>query len=96
MYEKKMLDEAIEEVKGAMHYAKCALKYKQECPTFAKRYFEMANDEMRHGDYLYKMAEEARAKKEYTDLEREFISGAKDWYAEEAAKAKHILEMYQM
>ena len=50
----KKLSEMIEdELEGAEHYAKCALKYKEEHPTLAKTLYDISTDEMRHVGLLH-------------------------------------------
>ena len=50
----KKISEMIEdELEGAEHYAKCALKYRDENPTLAKTMYDIATDEMRHVDLLH-------------------------------------------
>ena len=42
-----------EELEGAEHYAKCALKHKADHPQLARVFFEMSNDEMKHVHMLH-------------------------------------------
>ena len=50
----KKLSEMIEdELEGAEHYAKCAIKYKEEHPTLAKTLYDISMDEMRHVGLLH-------------------------------------------
>lgn len=50
----KKLSEMIEdELEGAEHYAKCAVKYKEENPTLAKTFYDISTDEMRHVGLLH-------------------------------------------
>ena len=50
----KKLSEMIEdELEGAEHYAKCAIKYKEEHPTLAKTLYDISTDEMRHVGLLH-------------------------------------------
>ena len=45
----KKLSEMIEdELEGAEHYAKCAIKYKNENPTLAKTFYDISVEEMQH------------------------------------------------
>lgn len=91
MHERKMLKEAIEELEGAERYIKCAMKYRAEKPEWAKHYIDMANDEMRHAEYLKTMAGRSDG---HTELERAFLDELHEWYAERLAKTKQMLEMY--
>ena len=50
---KKLADMIAEELDGAEHYAKCALKYEDENPTLAKTLYDISTDEMRHVDLLH-------------------------------------------
>lgn len=61
---KKLSEMINEEVEGAEHYAKCAVKYKDENPTLAKTFYDISVDEMRHVNLLHdevvKLIEEYR------------------------------------
>lgn len=92
MEEKKLLDEALEEIHGAKHYAKCAVKYRETDPEKAKRYYDMAQDELRHADSLYKMAHNNSAR---TELESAYINDARECYAEKAAHVRAMLDSYR-
>ena len=50
---KKIADMIEEELEGAEHYAKCAVKYKEEHPTLAKTFYDISTDEMRHVGLLH-------------------------------------------
>ena len=50
---KKIADMIEEELEGAEHYAKCAVKYKDENPTLAKTFYDISTDEMRHVGLLH-------------------------------------------
>lgn len=50
---KKIADMIEEELEGAEHYAKCAVKYKDEHPTLAKTFYDISTDEMRHVGLLH-------------------------------------------
>lgn len=51
-YAKKMK----EELCGAKEYAECYQKHKTENPTLAKKYMEMANDEIKHANFFHELA----------------------------------------
>lgn len=95
MHEREMMKEALDELKGACEYAKCAMKHRESDPAAAKKYYEMAMDELRHADNFYRMAGENMSTKTYTELETAYIDGDKEEYAEEYAKAKAILDSYR-
>lgn len=42
-----------EELEGAEHYAKCAVKHKDDHPTLAKTFYDISTDEMRHVGLLH-------------------------------------------
>jgi rubrerythrin len=48
-----LVDDIDEELEGAKHYAKKALKYKDENPALAKMFFDMSGDEMKHMHMLH-------------------------------------------
>ena len=47
-----------EEVCSAKHYACKYLEYKTEKPGWAKMYYEMAEEELKHAEYLHEIADE--------------------------------------
>jgi hypothetical protein len=50
----KQIAEMIEdELEGAEHYAKCAVKWKEENPTLAKTFYDISTDELRHVALLH-------------------------------------------
>ena len=52
---KKIVDQAEDEISGAMEYIKCAIKYKSEYPAIAQAYYEMSTAEMGHFNNLHEM-----------------------------------------
>jgi rubrerythrin len=94
MDEKKLLKEALHELHGAKHYAKCAIKYRDADPPRAKKYYDMAADELRHADNLYQMAK-AVGDPQHTALEKEFLDGLCDEYTEKLGRAKALLDAYR-
>ena len=56
---KKLVDEIADELDSAKDYAECHLTYKAKGnDEWSKRYYEMANDELKHADYLHDRAVE--------------------------------------
>ena len=95
------LSEMIEdELEGAEEYAKCALEYKDENPTLANVFYDIANQEMRHVNMLHDQVVAIIKKHReqhgeppapmmavYEYLHKKHI--------EEAAEVKNYLEMYK-
>lgn len=50
---KKIADMIEDELEGAEHYAKCAVKWKEEHPTLAKTFYDISTDEVRHVNLLH-------------------------------------------
>lgn len=50
---KKISEMIEEELEGAEHYAKCAVKHKDSDPTLAKTFYDISLDEMRHVTLLH-------------------------------------------
>lgn len=66
---KKLADEIADELDSAKEYAEDYLTFKaKENSTWANRYKEMANDELKHADYLHDraVAEIEELRKVYT------------------------------
>lgn len=89
-----------EELEGAEEYAKCALEYKDENPTLANVFYDIANQEMRHVNMLHDQVVAIIKKHReqhgeppapmmavYEYLHKKHI--------EEAAEVKNYLEMYK-
>lgn len=93
MEEKYLLDEAMEEIHGAKHYAKCAMKWREKDPVKAKKYFDLAQDELRHADTLYHMAEGGNPTR--SELEAAFLCDMREQYAEKLAHVKAMLEAFR-
>lgn len=51
-------DQILDEIEGAKQYIKNALEIKPMNSDWAKRFYEMSLDEMKHAAALFKMAEE--------------------------------------
>lgn len=92
MHEKHMMEKAIEEIKGAKKYMKCAMKYKKENSVWAKKFFDMAQDEARHAENFRMMAE---TNAQMSDLEKEYFEDQKHFYTKEAAMVRVLSEMFQ-
>jgi len=51
---KVLIDQIEEELEGAKNYAECYIDYKAKSnTTWANRYKEMANDELKHAMYIH-------------------------------------------
>lgn len=48
-----MIDEIMEEYKGAEAYAKKAVQFQTERPALSRKYLNMAKQELEHGDNLH-------------------------------------------
>ena len=92
MHEKLMLDGSMEELSDAKKYIKCARKNREDHPNWAKVYYDMAMDELRHAENLYSMAEPSG---ERTHLEQAYIDDLRGEYAECAAHVRAMAEMYR-
>lgn len=51
---KKIYDQIEEELEGGLHYAKCAVKHKEEYPALARTWYEISMAEAGHVDMLHK------------------------------------------
>lgn len=95
MEQKKLMEEALEELHEAKNYAKCAMKYRETNQVWAKKYYDLAQDEMRHADILYRMAEE-EAKSARTELEKAYADSDRERYADKLSHARAIMESVRM
>ena len=95
---KKLADEIAEELDSAKEYAENHLMCKAEGNTeWSKRYYEMAEDELKHANYLHDRAVEEieELKKVYTppeDMLEKWDSDHKK-YVEKAAWIRQMLAM---
>lgn len=97
----KNLSEMIsEELEGAEHYAKCAIKHREDHPTLAKTMYDIATDEMRHVDLLH--TEVVKIIKAYREKSGEPPAAMMAVYEylhekqiEEAAEVKMLLAQYR-
>lgn len=94
MEEKKLMDGALDELADAKKYIKCAMKHREVRGAWSKKYYEMAQDEVRHSENLYNMA--IGMDEEHTEMERAYLEDQKDEYAECAAHVRTMLEMYRV
>jgi hypothetical protein len=51
---KKIHEQIEEELEGGLHYAKCAVKHKDEFPALSRTWYEISLAEMSHVDMLHK------------------------------------------
>jgi hypothetical protein len=51
---KKIYEQIEEELEGGYHYAKCAVKHKEEHPALARTWYEISLAEVGHVDMLHK------------------------------------------
>lgn len=95
---KGLVAEMIEEICSAKDYAKCYQKYKEEKPNWAKKYYEMANDEIKHAMYLHDVVVEMITKQreeggEPPQYMLDMWDEAHDEYIEKMANVKMILSI---
>lgn len=95
---KKLADEISEELDSAKEYAENHLMYKAKGnDEWSKRFFEMANDELKHADYLHDLAVEEidELRKVYTPPQEMLEKWDADHkkYVEKAAWIKQMLAM---
>lgn len=95
---KKLADEVKDEICSAKEYAEEYLTFKaKENGTWANRYKEMAQDELRHADYLHTRAVEEieELRKVYTPPEEMLEKWDKEHreYIEKAAWVRQMLAM---
>lgn len=65
----KLLDFAMDEIKGADEYTECAYKHKEDDPQLSKAFTDMANAELQHAEILLKHAKEYATKHTTTHAE---------------------------
>jgi len=95
---KKLADEIMDELESAKEYAEEHLSYKaKDNSEWAKRYYEMSEDELKHASYLHdRVVEEIEElRKVYTppqDMLEKWDADHKK-YVEKAAWIKQMLAM---
>ena len=95
---KKLADEMKDELCSAKEYAEEYLSFKaEENTTWANRYKEMANDELKHANYIHERAvtEIDELREVYTPPQKMLDKWEKDHnkYIEKAAWIKQMLSM---
>lgn len=103
---KKLADEIMDELCSAKEYAEKYLTYKakgasgssnKDYDTWAKKFYEMAEDELKHGSYLHDLAVEEidELRKVYTPPQEMLEKWESDHkkYIEKAAWIKQMLAM---
>lgn len=95
---KKLADEMKDELCSAKEYAEEYLSFKaEENTTWANRYKEMANDELKHANYIHERAvtEIEELREVYTPPQKMLDKWEKDHnkYIEKAAWIKQMLTM---
>lgn len=88
-----------EELADAQEYATHAIELKPMTQPWSKTFIEMANAELSHAAYLYKMFTEYYQKiqqsySEVPDYIEEMYKETCRCYSSESAKARYIIEMY--
>lgn len=95
---KKMAQQMKEEIASAKEYAKLATHYKTEQPTLAKVYYDAANDELKHADWLHtevvKLIEKQRAIEPPPPVMLELWEYEHKEYVEEYGIAKNMIALY--
>ena len=97
---KKLSKMIEEETQDAEHYAKCALKYKDEYPSLSRLFFTLSQEEMDHMNRLHGASVEIINK--YRDEHGEPPAAMQAVYdylhekqIEEAKEVKHYQDMYK-
>lgn len=95
---KCLVDEMKEELASAKEYAKTYTEYKASDPVKAKKYMEMAKDELKHAMYLHDIAvdkiDEATAEGiDAPDYMKEIWTDEHNCYLEQYAVVQYILGM---
>ena len=97
---KKLSDMINEELADGKKYSKAALKYKEECPSLARLFNALSNEEMDHMNRLHNAVVEVI--KEYQEQHGDPPAAMQAVYdylheqqIEEAAEVKRYQEMYK-
>lgn len=96
----KLTDMIEDELEGAEDYAKCALEYKEEIPTLANTFYEIAHQEMRHVDLLHdQVVAIIRRHREQHGEPPASMMAVYEYlhkkHIEEAAEVRRYLDMYK-
>ena len=88
-----------EELADAQEYATHAIELKPMTQHWSKTFIEMANAELSHAAYLYKMFTEyyqkiAQSYSEVPDYIEEMYKETCRCYSSESAKARYMIDMY--
>ena len=97
---KKLSDMISGELEDAEHYAKCALKYKDDRPSLSRLFYQLSQEEMDHMGRLHEAV--VGIIKEYREENGEPPASMQAVYdylhekqIEEAAEVKKYLDMYK-
>lgn len=93
---KTLIEMIDEELEGAEHYAKCAIKYKHEYPALANTLHEISTQEMRHVTMLHD--EVVKAIKVYREKHGEppvAMQAVYDWEHEKQIEKSKEIKMLQ-
>lgn len=95
---KKLEDMIHEELEGAEHYAKCALKYKEEYRDLADTLYDISQQEMKHvsalHEHVVKLIE--RHKEEHGEPPQDMLAVYNYLHDKEIEQAKEIKMLQQM
>ena len=93
----KEMSEMIEdELEGAEHYVKCAIKHKMDNPTLSAVFYEISTQEMRHVNMLHE--EVVKVIKSYREKHGEppeTMMAIYDWQHERQIKKANEIKMLQ-
>lgn len=91
---RKYTDHICEECDGAMEYATKYVEYKKPKTEWASRYKEMAEDELKHAEYLNMMLDEwVDSVSWFSADDRELMQHAKAKMAEKMAIVRMMLNV---
>ena len=93
---KEMSDMIEDELEGAEHYVKCALKYKMDNPTLAAVFYEISTQEMRHVSMLHdEVVKVIKTYREKHGEPPETMMAIYDWQHERHIKKANEIKMLQ-
>lgn len=88
----RYIDAMCDECKGALEYAEYYIVFKNSHPQWAKMYHTMAEDELRHLEYLRQITQDYIDNLSWiSDHDRECWSAAIQMQAETEMKSKNML-----